>query len=87
MAAKRRCEIPFTHLAPAKGHEDVPDILIDGAMKEGMGSWCYMCRACHAVYGYGLGIGKGLPFTQVPLGDTGGWKLEKLTELPHAASK
>lgn len=55
---KKRCENPLTRPA---GHEDEPDIIIDGRLHAST-SWCFMCVACHAQWGAGLGTGRGQKF-------------------------
>jgi hypothetical protein len=73
---KTRCQIPEAGIAPADGHELEPDVIVDGAMR-GSGTWCYMCCPCHAIFGVGLGTGKGQKFSQEYRED--GWRLEKLS--------
>lgn len=35
----------------------ITDEFIDGALRNGR--WAIMCPACHVIYGFGLGIGRG----------------------------
>lgn len=51
---------------PAPNHEDTPAQIIDG--RTTFGGWAYLCPACHAKYGVGLGMGKGTKFDQTPYG-------------------
>jgi hypothetical protein len=70
---KTRCQIPEVGIAPANGHTLEPDVIVDGAMNGG--TWCYMCCPCHALFGIGLGVGRGQRFDQVKEGDE--WRLVK----------
>jgi hypothetical protein len=44
-------------------HTKLVNSFVDGATIKGR--WAYMCVRCHAVYGYGLGQGRGQLFVKV----------------------
>jgi hypothetical protein len=55
----------------------VNGVFVDGATRRG---WAILCVPCHAIHGYGLGMGRGQRYTLVL--DTGRWLKDNPDERP-----
>lgn len=55
---KPHTEVTVSVLPPCDIHQN-DQVLAEYDAKSVMGPWAYMCKECFAVYGVGLGMGRG----------------------------